>query len=70
MNLSNQSCIKIYGTQLRLHNPYEYIPISYANYGFNYRIHTHASSFSLNINIEIIQKVASQLKLLRTIIKT
>ena len=62
MNLSNQSCIKIYGTQLRLHNPYEYIPISYENYGFNYMIHTHVSPSGLNMHIKIIQKVGNQLK--------
>ena len=48
----------------RLHKPYEYIPISYAIYGFNYRIHTHVSPSGLNMHIEIIQKVANQLKAL------
>ena len=39
----------------RLHEPYECIPISYANHGSNYRIHTLAYSFDLNMHIGIIQ---------------
>ena len=55
---------------LRLHNPYEYIPISYVSYGFDYEIYTHTSPSGLNMHIEIIQMMANQSKALGTIIKT
>ena len=55
---------------LRLHKQYEYIPISYTIYGFKYRIHTHTYPSDLNMHIEIIWKIANELKVLRIIIKS
>ena len=53
---------------MKLHKSGDYTPISHAIYGLNYKIYTHVSPFGPNMYIEIIQKIANQLKALRTII--